>query len=562
VLIVGGGINGAGLVRELALEGVDALLVEKSDFCSGASSASTRIIHGGLRYLENGEFRLVREALRERNRLLKNAPHYVRPLATTIPIFSWAEGLFSAPARFLGLRVRASDRGALLFKIGLSLYDLLAGNQAVLPTHQFKSRHVSLAARPQLHPEIVCTAIYYDAWISYPERLCAELVLDAESQWSEVHALNYVRLQDAKGDTVVLEDELAGQRLKIKPKIVVNASGAWIDFTNRALARQTQYIGGTKGSHLVLEHPGLLAATQGQMLYFANADGRICIFYPFYGKVIAGSTDIPVSDPEAAFCEEDEVDYILESIRQVFPAIRVDWSNIVYRFCGVRPLPRSDSSTPGEISRDHSCAVIPAGDGIDFPVYSLIGGKWTTFRAFGEQVADRILNHLARPRLASSADLPIGGGKGYPQTAAEKSAWLGSLERKTRLPMERLMALLDRYGTRVEEVAQFMSAAPDQPLRSLPEYSQREIQFMASQESIVHLDDLILRRTIMALLGQLSLDLLEELAVVLAPVLEWSQERTQQEIARTAKLLSKVHGVKLTDRTFWAKGGTLRPATR
>jgi glycerol-3-phosphate dehydrogenase len=261
--------------------------------------------------------------------------------------------------------------------------------------------------------------------------------------------------------------------------------------------------------------------------------------------VIAGSTDIPVSDPETAFCEEDEVDYILESIRQVFPAIRVDRSNIVYRFCGVRPLPRSNASTPGEISRDHSCAVIPVGNGIDFPVYSLIGGKWTTFRAFGEQVADRILSHLGRPRLATSADLPIGGGKGYPQTAAEKSAWLGFLQRKSRLPMERLMALLDRYGTRAEQVAQFMSAAPDQPLRSLPEYSQREIQFMASQESIVHLDDLILRRTIMALLGQLSLDLLEELAVVLAPVLAWSQERTQQEIARTLKLLSMVHGVKL-----------------
>jgi glycerol-3-phosphate dehydrogenase len=545
VLIVGGGINGVGLLRELAMHGVDALLVEKSDFGSGASSASTRVIHGGLRYLENREFRLVRESLRERNRLLKNAPHYVMPLPITIPIFSWAEGVFSALGKFLGFRVRPSDRGALLFKIGLSLYDLLAGNQAVLPTHQFKSRRASLAARPQLHPEIVCTAIYYDAWISYPERLCLELVLDAESQCSGAYALNYARPKGAQGDTVVLEDEISGRTLEVKPRIVVNASGAWIDFTNRALERQTQYIGGTKGSHLVLEHSELLAATQGQMLYFANADGRICIFYPFYGKIIAGSTDIPVTDPETAFCEEDEVDYILESMRQVFPAVQVDRSNIVFRFCGVRPLPRSDSSTPGEVSRDHSCAVIPAGNGIDFPVYSLIGGKWTTFRAFGEQVADKILNYLARPRLTSSADLPIGGGKGYPLTPVEKSAWLASLERKTRLPVGRLTALLDRYGTRAEGLAQFISAAPDQPLRSLPEYSRREIQFMASQECIVHLDDLILRRTIMALLGQLSLDLLEELAQLLAPELAWSQERTQQEIERTVDLLSKVHGVRL-----------------
>ena len=547
VLIVGGGINGAGLLRELALQEVDALLVEKSDFASGASSASTRIIHGGLRYLENGEFRLVRESLRERNRLLKNAPHYVRPLPTTIPIFSWTKGLFSAPARFLGLNVRPSDRGALLIKIGLTLYDLLAGKQAGLPAHRFKSRHASLAARPQLPPEIVCTATYYDASISYPERLCLELVQDAERQSSTAQALNYVRVESAHGDTVVLEDVIAGQKLRIKPRTVVNATGAWIDFTNRALGRQSQYIGGTKGSHLVLEQPELLAATKGQMLYFANADGRICIFYPYYGKVIAGSTDIPVSDPETAVCGEDEVDYILESVAQVFPAIpRLrDLSNIVYRFCGVRPLPRSDASTPGEISRDHSCEVIPAGNGIHFPVYSLVGGKWTTFRAFAEQVADRILRHLARRRLASSADLPIGGGKAYPTTAAAKSVWLAALNEKTRLPVERLGILLDRYGTRAEEVAQFLSAGLDQPLRSQPEYTRREIQFMASRECIVRLDDLILRRTIMALLGQLSLELVEELATLLAAELAWSQDRMQQEIARTVELLSTVHGIRL-----------------
>ena len=547
VLIVGGGINGAGLLRELALQEVDALLVEKSDFASGASSASTRIIHGGLRYLENGEFRLVRESLRERNRLLKNAPHYVRPLPTTIPIFSWTKGLFSAPARFLGLNVRPSDRGTLLIKIGLTLYDLLAGKQAGLPAHRFKSRHASLAARPQLPPEIVCTATYYDASISYPERLCLELVQDAERQSSTAQALNYVRVESAHGDTVVLEDVIAGQKLRIKPRTVVNATGAWIDFTNRALGRQSQYIGGTKGSHLVLEQPELLAATKGQMLYFANADGRICIFYPYYGKVIAGSTDIPVSDPETAVCGEDEVDYILESVAQVFPAIpRLrDLSNIVYRFCGVRPLPRSDASTPGEISRDHSCEVIPAGNGIHFPVYSLVGGKWTTFRAFAEQVADRILRHLARRRLASSADLPIGGGKAYPTTAAAKSAWLAALNEKTRLPVERLGILLDRYGTRAEEVAQFLSAGLDQPLRSQPEYTRREIQFMASRECIVRLDDLILRRTIMALLGQLSLELVEELATLLAAELAWSQDRMQQEIARTVELLSTVHGIRL-----------------
>jgi glycerol-3-phosphate dehydrogenase len=169
----------------------------------------------------------------------------------------------------------------------------------------------------------------------------------------------------------------------------------------------------------------------------------------------------------------------------------------------------------------------------------------TTFRAFGEQVADKILNHLARPRSASSAALPIGGGKNYPTTEAQKSAWLSSIAEKTGSPVARLAGLLERYGTRAEAVARFMSAAPDQPLRSLPEFSRREIQFLASYEHIVHLDDLILRRTIMALLGQLSLALLEELTEVLSPVLGWSQERAREEVARTVKLLAEVHGVKL-----------------
>jgi glycerol-3-phosphate dehydrogenase len=547
VLIIGGGINGAGLLRELALQGLDALLVEKGDFCSGTSSASTRVIHGGLRYLENGEFRLVRESLRERNRLLKNAPHYVRPLPTTIPIFNWTAGLFSAIGKFLRFRVPPHERGALLFKMGLSLYDQFAGRQAALPRHKFTTRRASLAFRPQLHTGIVCTATYYDAWISYPERLTLELILDAQALCSDVHAANYVRAKGANGDTVILEDEVSGQKFEIRPTVVINASGAWIDFTNRALQRDTHYIGSTKGSHIVLDHPELLRATQGQMLYFDNADGRICIFYPFYGKVIAGSTDIPIADPETAICEEDEVDYILDSISRVFPAIRLGRSNIVYRFCGVRPLPRADSSTPGVISRDHTCAVLPAGNGIDFPIHSLIGGKWTTFRAFGEQVANKILNDLRKPRRANSADLPIGGGRGYQQDAAQKSEWQASLEWKTGIPMERLEVLLDRYGTRAEEVAEFTCVAPDEPLRSLPAYSRREIQFLAEQEGVVHLDDLVLRRTIMALLGQLSFDLLVELAHVLAPALDWTEQRTQQEIDRTMRLLASVHGVKLAE---------------
>jgi len=530
VLIIGGGINGIGLLGELALQGIDVLLVDKSDFCAGTSSAMTRIIHGGLRYLENAEFRLVRESLRERNLLLRNAPHYVKPLPTTIPIFSWTSGIIPAIRNLLGWPARPGNRGALLIKTGLMLYDFLAGRQSPLPGHRFRLRRAALALRPALNPEVICTATYYDARITYPERLCLELVLDAEAACPEARALNYVRLQSAAGGTVVLRDEVSGETCEVRPRIVVNATGAWIDFTNRELGRESRFIGGTKGSHVVLDHPELVEATGDEMIYFVNRDGRICIFYAVHGKIIAGATDIPAEDPEAV-CDEAEVDYILEAMRLAFPSIRVDRSQVVFRFCGVRPLPRSDALTPGQISRDHSCPVLAPGDGIDFPIYSLVGGKWTTFRALAEQVSSEILRVLGRPRIRDSANRPIGGGKGYPR-----------MPEGTGLPRERLTTLLERFGTGADSVAAYLQAGPDAPLASHAGYSRREIEFMALHERVVHLDDLILRRTLMGLLGQVNRPLLEELATIVSPVLQWSQQDAAAEVERTIQLLERVHG--------------------
>jgi len=533
VLIAGGGINGVGLLRELALQGVDALLVEKSDFCAGTSGVMTRVIHGGLRYLENAEFRLVREALHERNRLLRNAPHYVKPLPTTIPIFSWTSGIIPAIRNFLGSPAKPGDRGAILIETGLTLYDLLAGRASPLPRHRFRFGRAARALRPALNPEVICTATYYDARITHPERLCLELVQDAEAAHPGARALNYVRLQKAAGDTVVLCDELTGETCEVKPRIVVNATGAWIDGTNCSLGRKSRFIGGTKGSHIVLDHPGLAAAVGEEMIYFVNRDGRICIFYGVAGKVIAGATDIPTEDPEAV-CDEGETAYLLEAMRLAFPSIRVDRGHIVFRFCGVRPLPRSNALTPGQISRDHSFPVLPPGNGADFPIYSLVGGKWTTFRALSEQVADALLQVLGRPRIRSSAELPIGGGRDYPR-----------LREHARLSPQRLATLLERYGTGADRVADHLLAGPDEPLARHGGYSRREIEFIARNERVVHLDDLILRRTLMGILGEVSLPLLQELAEIASPALGWSQHAAKAEVERTTELLRRVHGVTL-----------------
>jgi glycerol-3-phosphate dehydrogenase len=282
---------------------------------------------------------------------------------------------------------------------------------------------------------------------------------------------------------------------------------------------------------VVLDHPELVAATGDEMIYFVNRDGRICIFYAVGGKIVAGATDIPEEDPEAV-CDEAEVDYILEAMRMAFPSIRVDRSHVVFRFCGVRPLPRSDAPTPGQISRDHSFPVLAPGNGIDFPIYSLVGGKWTTFRALAEQVSNEILRVLGRPRIRDSADLPIGGGKGYPR-----------MPEGTGLPRERLATLLERYGTGADRVAAYLEAGPDAPLACHAGYSRREIEFMARHERVVHLDDLILRRTLMGLLGEVNGPLLEELAALVAPVLGWSEQDAAAEVERTIQLLEKVHGV-------------------
>lgn len=545
VLIIGAGINGIGVFRELALNGVDALLVDRGDFCAGASAASSHMAHGGLRYLENGEFRLVKEALTERNRLLQNAPHYVKPLPTTIPIFKWFSGLFNAPLKFLGWLDRPSERGAITIKAGLTMYDIFTSGQQTLPRHRFASRKRSLAERPLLNPDIICTATYYDGLMPCPERICVELILDAEARHPGARALNYVSAVSAAGGAVTLRDELTGATFEVRPQLVVNAAGPWIDLVNDGLRQPSRLIGGTKGAHLLLDNPTLHAATRGHELFFENKDGRITLFFALGDKVIAGTTDIPVDNPDQVEVTDDEVDYILESIRIVFPDIAVDRSQIVFWFTGVRPLPRQDAATAGQISRDHQIELTPPGGSVSFPIYSLVGGKWTTFRAFAEQTADKLLPLLHRERGASSARLAFGGGVGYPRGEAARARWIEVVAGKTGLDTAHIAALFERYGTRAAEVAAFMQAGPDEPLAHVPGYTRREAQFLAERERVVHLDDLLLRRSLLAMLGHVSAASLPELAAALAEPLGWTPEQAAAEAARAHDLLTRRHGMRL-----------------
>lgn len=546
VLIIGGGVNGIGVFRDLALQGVDALLVDRGDFCSGTSAGSSHMLHGGIRYLENGEFRLVNEALHERDRMLRNAPHYAKPLRTTIPIFRWFSGLLNAPLKFFNLLDRPGERGALVIKLGLTLYDWLLRGQALMPKHEFRLRAAALRQYPQLNPEIVCAASYYDAWMPYPERICLELLLDAEASNPDCRAINYVSAVAGDAHSVTLRDELADERFSVRPKVVINAAGPWIDFVNRRIGQdERRYISGTKGSHLVLDHPDLLAATGDSEIFFENDDGRIVLILPYLGRVMIGTTDIRIDDPDDAVINDEEIDYILGMAGKVFPAIQVDRSQIVFSFSAVRPLPYSEGGATGQISRDHSIKTIPADDACTYPIYSLVGGKWTTFRAFSEQAADRALSDLDLPRRASTKNMAIGGGRAYPRSAAARERWLRDLRRRSELPLDRLRELFGRYGTRADEIALHISAGDDFALANQPGYSRREIEFILRHEKVARLEDLVLRRAAIAMLGDLTRPLLAELADVCAESLLWSEEKKEQEVQHTHELLRRKHLVQL-----------------
>ncbi|RWC39762.1 MAG: glycerol-3-phosphate dehydrogenase/oxidase [Mesorhizobium sp.] len=538
VLVIGGGINGISVFRELALQGVDVVLAEKGDYCSGASAALSRMVHGGLRYLENGEFKLVRESLLERDRLLRNAPHYVAPLPTTVPIFDIFSGLANGAVRFLGLTRRPSRRGALVIKAGLAMYDLFTAARRLMPTHRFRGRAETLKKWPAINPAIRNSATYYDAWVSRPERLGLEMLLDATASAANARALNYAQVSST-GDGLAITDTLTGEALPVRAQLVVNATGGWIDLTNMAIgAAAPGMMGGTKGSHLIVDNDELFDALGGHMVYYENEDGRICILFPYLGKVLIGSTDIRVDDPDQVRCEEDEQRYILQSLAFVFPSIKVTDDQIVFRFSGVRPLPASEDSFTGRIPRDHFCEFVePAGH---LPAtLCMIGGKWTTFRSFGALAADMALKRLGLVRSKGTQDMAIGGGRDFPTDA---QAWCASFAAEHGLSVERAGALLQRYGT---SARYFISHPAGEQMLPHSDYSASEIRHIIEREQVECLADLFLRRTTIAISGGLSFDLVNAVLDMLTTHKGWSAGEAATERSTFLTLLADRHGIDL-----------------
>lgn len=545
VVILGGGVNGAGLFRDLCLQGVPCLLVDRGDWASGTSAAPSRLIHGGIKYLETGELGLVAQSTLERNLLLRNAPHLVEPLPTVIPIFSWTKGIGAALRTLFGSTTAPRARGALLIEVGLWLYDLYGARARVMPRHRLWSRSRALREIPALTPDIVAAGTYWDARVTQPERLVMELVEDGLSACEGSAAVTYATLASAAGGELRFERE-EGPAFAVRPRIVANAAGPWIDAVNATLGVGGRLIGGTRGSHVVLDHPELVRQLDGRMIYFEADDGRICLVFDYLGKALAGSTDIPDRDPDRVQATDAEVAYILQSLRDLFPGLSIRPEQVAHVYSGIRPLPASDASSPGLISRDHSAPVAEPGPGRPFAVLSLVGGKWTTFRGFAEEVADTVLGRLGLTRRLPTREVAIGGGRGFPAGEA-RAAWIAEAARATGLDADRMGELLARYGTTARAVAAHRGRWSDADrLPDSEAYSRAEVDWIAREEGVTHLADVVMRRTTLAVTGSLTTRDLAVVADVVARALDWDEARTRAEVEAVRDRLEGAHRMRLT----------------
>ncbi|MGS0897229.1 glycerol-3-phosphate dehydrogenase/oxidase [Burkholderia stagnalis] len=546
ILIVGAGINGIGLYRDLAAQGVAALLIDQGDFSSGTSAAPSRLVHGGLRYLETGEFALVRESVVERNRLLQNAPHLVKPLAVWVPLRQHWAGLLKAPARLLGWTRTPGAKGSLVTKLGLVVYDWFGrGNQAT-PRHRMIGRADVRRSMPAMDRTVRMAAQFYDARLVHPERLALELVGDAEADCPASLAIPYLSLERQQDGEIVLRDTTTGECLSIRAQLVINTAGPWVDRVNERLGIRGKLIGGTRGSHLVLRHATLARQLDDRMIYFETPDHRICLAYGLGGdNVLLGTTDIGTEDPDDNRCTSDEIGYLFSALKSILPHIDATPAHIVYQYAGIRPLPHADAEVTGAISRDHSVRAFDADGARPFDILALVGGKWTTYRACAEQIGDMVLARLRRARMRSTASLPVGGGGDWPRDAAQRAARIGALAQHHGVPNAVADTLFSRYGHASDAMLAAVVARGTRAARHAPGYWEGELRHLIRHARVTHLDDLVIRRTLLALEGRCTADTLVELAGWMADELHWDADATASEIERAAGILTERHGVKM-----------------
>jgi glycerol-3-phosphate dehydrogenase len=522
ILIIGGGITGAGLALDAALRGLRVALVEKRDFAAGTSSRSTKLIHGGLRYLEHFDFALVREGLRERAILTRNAPRLARPFPFVIPIYE--------------NRRRNYDR-PLKMRLGLLLYDLLAGRRN-FARHRRLSRGEALMLAPQLDPRGLKGAfLYYDA-VTNDSRLVIEVIKAARKRGAEF--ANYTRVdgfikgRDRKIEGARLHDELMGGEIECRARIVINATGVWMEDTIRldgqAANGLNKRLRPAKGVHLTV--PADRLCVDAAWLIPSLTSHRFYFVVPWEGRVNIGTTDTDyIGDKDHPHAEAEEVNEILGAINSYFPEARLEPSDVISSWAGLRPLitdPRANATTA--VSRKEE--IVESEDGL----ISIGGGKLTTYRLMAERGID-----LAAKRLherfnisagaASAKDVAIDGEI----SPGELTITPESLSQTENLPLETAQHLLRDYGAdyrRLIELTREDERLRGRLVEGLPQIL-AEVVYAARYEMALTLADVMTRRTRLAMVaGKAALNCAAIAAGAMARELGWSGEQTERQIAQ------------------------------
>jgi glycerol-3-phosphate dehydrogenase len=505
VLVVGGGIVGAGVLRDAASRGLSALLVEQGDFASGTSSRSSKMVHGGLRYIAQGDIALTRHAALERERLIREAPGLVERLGYLFPI-------------------RAGQRpGRLLFSILLRFYDMLAG----IRTHGWHESAIVAQKAPGIRPQGLQGAAHYTDAITDDARLVLRVLQQACKEGGR--ALNYVAarglLRDAKGQVngVTVRDELTGETRELRARVVVNATGAWVDELREEVAHE-RTIRRLRGSHILV--PAQRLPVQEALTLFHPQDGRSTFIFPWEGCTVIGTTDL---DHDASLEHEpgitrQEVDYLLALVRSAFPEAGLDDADILSTWAGVRPVISKDrSKDPSKERRDHKVW-------IDQGLVSVSGGKLTTFRLIARDTLRAAGRFLPGRALDNPEQDVFGAG-----TLTAASLGLADQRWAARL--------IGRYGDEAKQLLE-QSAPAERERIAGTGFCLAEMRWSCRNEQVVHLDDLLLRRTRVGLLMRMGgEEIFPAVEGICEQELHWSGQRWQEELQRYRELWRQSYSV-------------------
>lgn len=490
VLIIGGGITGAGIARDLAMRGVTVALVEQDDFAGGTSSRSTKLIHGGLRYLERLDLGLVFEACRERLVLQQIAPHLVRPLPLVIPLY------------------RGARRSRTLVDAGLTLYDLLALGRNT-HRHRMLSADETRRRQPLLDPNgLTGAALYWDCRMD-DARLCLENVIAARE--SGAVTVNYARVTTLlrRGGRIagaVVEERESGGALEVAARVVVNATGPWLDRVGALTGNWTARLRPTRGSHLLVPR---LAGGEEALYLSADRDDRMFFVIAWGELSLIGTTDLDDNGPpEDVAITAGEIDYLLAEASRHLPGAGLTGRDIVSTFAGIRPLLAGRPGHASSVSREHALFESPDG------LISIGGGKYTTYRSMAAEVADRVMDRLERPRgTVRTAALPLPGGQpGWDEFLRKPPA----IVRRHGLDPGTLHRLVDRYGARTGQLLALLDQEPELAAPVAPgALLGVEVAYAADFEMARTPEDILRRRSPQALLPGHGLAAVEAVATLL-----------------------------------------------